>query len=223
VSRQSPMLGEPRFARWLLLLVAASGACERLNSDWCTSAQRCSPGQRCDPSTNTCQPGELGLPDSGVDHAIPDRKPDRRPDLDPCAFPSGGYTCVGGAVTLCTDGGPRAVRNCPDGGCAYGHCQTPQPPILPCKRNTDCVKSWLCTMLLGGAGTPESICAPAVLGAQVGGCTSGLDCATGLCTPSGQCYYACDADGDCPTTHHCQPGVNLLVEGVAVTTKSCEP
>jgi hypothetical protein len=128
---------------------------------------------------------------------------------------------VGGAVVLCADGGPSAVRNCPSGACAYGHCQTPPPPIKLCMRHADC-KPLLCTMLLNGAGTPQSMCAASVYGKQLGSCTSGLECASGLCTSSGQCYHACDVDGDCPTNHHCQPGVNLLVEGVAVTTKSCE-
>jgi hypothetical protein len=237
-----PMVCEPRQAplaafghkrrllfpeRWLsrtlqaltLLVVVNAAACDRLNPDWCSTAGRCSSGEYCDPSTNTCRRREAGVSDAAGDRVASDWP---RFEHDPCAITSSGYTCVGGAVVRCTDGGLTRLRNCPGGDCAYGHCQTPSPPILHCNKNSDCIKPNLCTMLLNAAGTPENMCAAPVAGSQPGACTSGLDCSSGLCTPSSQCYYACDVAGDCPSNYQCMPGINLLVEGVVVTSKSCE-
>jgi hypothetical protein len=216
--------------------------CERLNPEWCARHARCAPGEICDPTTNTCQAREGGVGDarldgrrdassvdSGGDFAR-DREMERAPFQEggprdapsgPCTPGPGGWGCLAGSAGFCGDGGFSRQRNCPLGECTSGHCQVPGSPTH-CTRNAQCSGQWRCTLLLS-AGTTSSVCAAPVSGnASPGPCTTGLDCSTGLCTASSLCYYACDGDADCSNDHKCRT-VNLLVEGVLASAKTCEP
>jgi hypothetical protein len=222
---------------WLsaIALFLCLPACQRLNPDWCSKAERCSAGEICDPTTNTCRRPEAGVPDGrsdrgrrdGVagrdlfdgdavprDHAVADRPA-------PCSGASFGWTCADGTAWLCGDLGPREGRICPLGSCAGGHCQLPLNPT-PCKKDGDCPGQWLCTLLLQDQTTPEQICAAPVKGTLSPAlCATGLDCATGLCTSGGQCYYACDNQTDCGDGFDCKTAT-VAVEGVTVGVTTCE-
>ena len=220
----------------LLLALALSlpAGCRRLNPEWCASGTRCAPGEVCDPATNTCIRLEGGVkPEARLldapaeqrwdlpraDHKAQDRGRDTH--VESCGGASGGWVCAGGAAYQCSETSPIKRRLCPQGRCDDGHCLLPLAPKT-CKRNQDCVgPSMLCTVLLDG-GQPKPFCAAAVIGLPAPAtCTAGVDCASGLCTSSGQCYYACDAGADCPPSYTCQ-AITVDVEGVSASLKSCE-
>jgi hypothetical protein len=209
--------------------------CQRLNPDWCASGSRCAAGEVCDPGTNTCRrleggsPAEARLKDGPASEQLVDTTPlDRsrtegpRPDtkVELCGSATDGWVCAGGAAWQCTEASTILRRNCPLGHCANGHCELPGS-ASGCKRNADCKGSWICTALLESK-LPKLVCAAPVLGLPSPAvCASGLECACGLCTSSGQCYYACDVVGDCPPPYLCKT-VSVLVEGVSASLKSCE-
>ncbi len=227
-------------AALLASLGLLAAGCSRLNPAWCDKQGRCAPGERCEPSTNTCvrleseaggpdvwplgdgrpgdgRPGDGRPADRGQDHA----SRDQHPDSSPCAGKSG-WSCIGGAATLCSSDKLADQRRCPLGQCSSGHCSY---PVLPkaCVSSKDCTGAWVCTLLLDASKAPKRVCAAPVTGTTPPAtCASGLDCSTGLCTAGGQCYYACDVSTDCPANFACN-SVDVSVEGVkAVGFKSCE-
>jgi hypothetical protein len=207
----------------LALMVAG---CERLNPDWCKKPGRCPAGTTCDPTTNTC----LGTPkDARVDSPVTvDRRmgePVLQPDLKPDApiVCKGGLICDNGAVATCREAGASSVvRNCPISGCADGHCLIPQG-AKACTTNAVCPtlpQQWVCTWLLD-KGTPKQVCAQSVPGSELAvACTSGTECATGLCTLEGQCYHACNDGSQCALPRQCLD-CTVDIEGVPKTVKSC--
>jgi hypothetical protein len=215
-----------------VLAALALASCERLNPQWCAAA-RCGVGQYCDPETNSCRAREGGAADGQPDLSIHDgpqhadggrdsrREGPSKDAANPCAMTIKGWSCSGGAAGTCGDAGFHGQRACPLAQCAYGHCQTPATITL-CKTSKDCSGAWLCTLLLDAGGVPTRMCAAPVGGSPTpSACSSGLDCQSGLCSSMGQCYTACDVDFDC-STDPCKP-TPLLVEGVAVTVKTCTP
>jgi hypothetical protein len=213
-----------------LLLVTAlaltAAGCERLNADWCKKPGRCPAGTTCDPVTNTC----LGTPKDarGDSPVVVDRKttePVLPPDLkvDAPILCKGGFICAAGAVATCLEAGASLVkRRCPIDGCLDGHCLIPEG-AKTCATNLVCPKlpqQWVCTWLLDKGTTPKQVCAQSVPGSELAtACTSGTDCATGLCTVEGRCYHACNDDLECTPLHCVDSGVDI--EGVSKTVKSC--
>ena len=224
-------------ALWLSAIVCGlcGPACQRLNPDWCSKAARCAVGEICDPTTNTCLRPEAGAADARPDLAPRDRGTERdQPGGDtalrdqggvdrpqPCSGPTHGWSCVEGVAWRCGDQGASEIRRCPLGSCTQGHCEVPSTPT-PCTKDGDCPGQWVCTLLLEGGTTPKQICAGPVKGTLSPAlCTTGLDCATGLCTSGGQCYYACTMQTDCQVGYDCR-STTVAVEGVTVAVQSCE-
>lgn len=216
-------------------LLLAPG-CRRLNPEWCTNGTRCAPGEVCDPANNTCRARDAGVREARAadlsDGPIAERRADlpgdravvvdRKPDTttESCASASGGWVCAGGAAFLCSETSPLKRRLCPGGECQSGHCQLGS--ASGCKRNQDCPTGKLCTLFRDKTEV-KSLCASPVIGLpSPAPCKLGLDCASGLCTSSGQCYYACDVGSDCPPTYSCK-AISVDVEGVIAPEKSCEP
>jgi hypothetical protein len=216
------------------LLLLAPG-CRRLNPEWCASGARCAPGEVCDPATNTCLPRDAGAREARVADLTDGPGAERRADLpedrgvepdrtrdstvESCASASGGWVCSGGAAYECSETSPLKRRLCPLGECKSGHCQLSS--ASGCKRNQDCPTGKLCTLFRDKADI-KSLCAVPVIGLPAPApCKNGLDCASGLCTSSGQCYYACDVGSDCPPSHTCK-AISVLVEGITAPAKSCE-
>ncbi|MCC6751269.1 MAG: hypothetical protein IT371_26690 [Deltaproteobacteria bacterium] len=145
-------------------------------------------------------------------------------DVVPVCPAAGAWVCFGGSAALCGAGGAAVkVRTCPALACSAGHCVAPDPGAT-CKRNVDCATGKICTSLLDLTGKPKLVCvAPAPGLSTPARCTSGLDCASGLCTDEGTCYYPCDGSQDCPSAARDCASVKVRVEGVEASLKTCRP
>ncbi|MDB4966320.1 MAG: hypothetical protein JWN44_2009 [Myxococcales bacterium] len=154
---------------------------------------------------------------------------------------AGQRMCAGTQASDRCEGGIYVVdRNCPAGSeCMSTYCAPPLPGVgtqvgqrcdasggpqqlqcsaalvqnLSCQPFIDPVSKdyrWYCDSPAGGgsAGTP---------------CTRGSDCRSGFCGSNGTCFEACQAAGPgSGCALRCQ-SVQIVVEGVKQTVKSCSP
>lgn len=141
--------------------------------------------------------------------------------------------CVGGQLVI--------DRRCPaDSSCRGGYCTPPPedtPPAgSPCgiggPQDSQCwSSSYACQPFVTSPAQRSVgwVCARAVgQGLPGAPCTSGGQCRSGFCGSNGTCFHACQSVFDCPNQNG--PGtrlkcsaVQIVVEGVPITAKSCIP
>lgn len=190
--------------------------------------------------------------DGGATDGSPEGHPDLHaggPDLAPvctagqraCLATTGSAACQGGQLKL--------DRKCPTGSsCTAGYCQAP-PMSSTSLTGQSCDVGFgpqenNCFANGGPAADTLScepfvtdpaqmgvswVCAPSVgQGLPGTACTRGDECRSGFCGSNGTCFRACAQDNDCPfqgstgKRYACN-NVDVTVEGVTVSAKSCIP
>jgi len=191
--------------------------------------------------------------DAGTDGSfVTDGGPHDGPamDLEPVCMP-GQRTCLAQSGSAdCDQGQFKLDRKCPNMSmCMTGYCQPP-PQSSTSSIGVTCdvggsaaPRENDCFPMTGGTANTLS-CQPFVDPAtkkvswfcddQVGtglpgtACTQGDQCRSGFCGSNGTCFRACLDQMDCPLMgstgllYRCEL-VDIVVEGVKVTAKSCIP
>jgi hypothetical protein len=152
-----------------------------------------------------------------------------------CTSPNPNYAADAGGDDLA---GKACGRTCPNRSeCTSGFCSAPTP-IVGTQLGERCDASGGPQQLQCMASVMANLsCQPFVdptghevrwfcdtsVGAGRGGthCTRGNECRSGVCASGGTCFDACQQNLDCGGLT-CR-AVMIVVEGVALTAKSCAP
>lgn len=156
------------------------------------------------------------------------------------ACSSGQRTCAGTVASDRCEGGMFVVdRVCPMGSACMSNYCAPPPPVPASQVGQRCDQIGGGPQQLACMAAPGLSCQPFVVagtdtlrwycdtavGAGVAGthCTKGSDCRSGFCGSNGTCFEACQqASTTTFCTLSCQT-VDIVVEGVKTSVKSCIP
>jgi hypothetical protein len=93
------------------------------------------------------------------------------------------------------------------------------PMATPCDTNAECSAPEICVIDLA---TGEGTCGPNIGGGTGDACTTGSDCASGICL-NDQCANPCGSESDCPAGFECATSTIPLTGGGSVELDVCVP